>query len=257
MQYSGIALGYSFNRTGAELTMTAKDPVFLKCAPQADGSAIMDADNPIVQALPSTEDGKIYIYLGIAESATAITLYYWHPIYYYKDGAIRVWTNANEIVVDSTPTQGSTNPVTSGGVYATLADKADDSDVVHVTGDETIEGDKKFFDDVIVSNQAQGTDGEATIELQASSSSIAAHKYYSAETAEDFSWINWSGTYSPFPPGPGAEPVTHTKTLQQALNERNNPTIDSTPTSGSTNPVSSGGVKTYVDDSINNIQNPD
>jgi len=93
LQYSGIVLGYSFNRTGSALTMTAKDPVFLKCAPQADGSAIMDADTPIVQALPSTEDGNIYIYLGIAESATAITLYYWHPIYWYKDGAIRQWTN--------------------------------------------------------------------------------------------------------------------------------------------------------------------
>ena len=122
LQYSGIALGYSFNRTGAALTMTAKDPVFLKCAPQTDGSAIMDADTPIVQALPSTEDGKIYIYLGIAESATAITLYYWHPIYWYKDGAIRQWTNAKEIVVDSVPTQGSTNPVSSGGVYAVLGD---------------------------------------------------------------------------------------------------------------------------------------
>lgn len=122
LQYSGITLGYSFNRTGSALTMTAKDPVFLKCAPQADGSAIMDADTPIVQALPSTEDGNIYIYLGIAESATAITLYYWHPIYWYKDGAIRQWTNAKEIVVDSVPTQGSTNPVSSGGVYAVLGD---------------------------------------------------------------------------------------------------------------------------------------
>lgn len=123
LQYSGIVLGYSFNRTGSALTMTAKDPVFLKCAPQADGSAIMDADTPIVQALPSTEDGNIYIYLGIAESATAITLYYWHPIYWYKDGAIRQWTNAKEIVVDSVPTQGSTNPVSSGGVYTALQGK--------------------------------------------------------------------------------------------------------------------------------------
>ena len=75
-QYSAIALGYSFNRTGAALTMTARYPVYLKCAPQSDGSAIMDADTPIVQALPSTEDGKIYIFLGYAESATNITLYY-------------------------------------------------------------------------------------------------------------------------------------------------------------------------------------
>lgn len=94
MQYSAIPLGYAFNRTGAALTMTARYPVYLKCAPQSDGSAIMDADTPIVQALPSTEDGKIYIFLGYAESATNITLYYWHPVYYFKDGAIRQWTNA-------------------------------------------------------------------------------------------------------------------------------------------------------------------
>ena len=125
LQYSGIVLGYSFNRTGSALTMTAKDPVFLKCAPQADGSAIMDADTPIVQALPSTEDGKIYIYLGIAESATAITLYYWHPIYWYKDGAIRQWTNASESgggggTIDNEVTKDSANAVKSSGIYNAL-----------------------------------------------------------------------------------------------------------------------------------------
>jgi len=83
MQYNGITLGYSFNRTGEALEMTARDPVYLKCAPQSDGSAIIDADNPIVQALPTTADGKIYIFLGFAESATNITLYYWHPVYYH------------------------------------------------------------------------------------------------------------------------------------------------------------------------------
>lgn len=110
LQYSGIALGYSFNRVGAALTMTAKDPVYIKCAPQTDGSAIIDADTPFVQALPSTEDGKIYIYLGLAESATAITMYYWHPIYYYKDGAIRLWTNASATSADE---EVASNKVTS------------------------------------------------------------------------------------------------------------------------------------------------
>lgn len=76
MQYSGIYLGYSFNRTGTALTLTAKDPVYIKCAPQTDGSAIIDANTPFVQSLPSTEDGKIYIFLGYADSATTITLYY-------------------------------------------------------------------------------------------------------------------------------------------------------------------------------------
>lgn len=87
-----FSLGYSFNRTGAALTMTSKAPVYLKCAPQADGSAIMDADTPIVQTLPTTADGKIYIYLGVAYSATNIELFINHPVYHYYNGAIRLWT---------------------------------------------------------------------------------------------------------------------------------------------------------------------
>lgn len=93
-QYNDISLGYSFNRTGHALTMTASKPVYLKCAPQADGSAIIDSNDPFVQALPTAEDGKIYIFLGIAASATAFMLTMNHPVYFYKAGAIRLWTNA-------------------------------------------------------------------------------------------------------------------------------------------------------------------
>lgn len=89
-----LTLGYSFNRTGAALTLSYPKPVYVKCAPQSDGSAIMDADTPIVQDLPNTEDGKIYIFLGYAYSATAIELRANHPVYHFKDGAIRLWTNA-------------------------------------------------------------------------------------------------------------------------------------------------------------------
>lgn len=92
-QYT-LTLGYSFNRTGAELALTTKTPVYIKCAPQSDGSAIIDADTPYVQALPSTADGKIYIYLGVAYDATHIELVPYHPVYYFKDGAIRLWANA-------------------------------------------------------------------------------------------------------------------------------------------------------------------
>ena len=91
-QYT-LTLGYSFNRTGAALVLTTKKPVYVKCAPQSDGSAIIDADTPYVQDLPSTADGKIYIWLGIAYSTTQIELTINHPIFYYKDGAIRLWTN--------------------------------------------------------------------------------------------------------------------------------------------------------------------
>ena len=91
-QYT-FSLGYSFNMNGAALTLTIKTPVYIKCTPQSDGSAIIDSTTPYVQSLPSSEDGKIYIFLGVAYSATNVELVQCHPIYYYKDGAIRLWTN--------------------------------------------------------------------------------------------------------------------------------------------------------------------
>ena len=89
-----LTLGYSFNTTGAALTLTAREPVYVRCIPQADGSAVIHDSIPFTQTLPSTEDGSIYILLGIAYSATDIELLMNHPIYYYKEGAIRLWTNA-------------------------------------------------------------------------------------------------------------------------------------------------------------------
>lgn len=87
-----LTLGYSFNRTGAALALTTKKPVYVKCAPQSDGSAIIDADTPYVQDLPSTADGKIYIWLGIAYSATQIELTVKHPVFYHDGTGIRIWT---------------------------------------------------------------------------------------------------------------------------------------------------------------------
>ena len=87
-----IVLGYSFNNTGAALTLTSWAPVYLKCAPQADGSAIIDATTPYVQSLPSTADGKVYIFLGIAYDATHIELFVEHPVYYHDGNGIKAWT---------------------------------------------------------------------------------------------------------------------------------------------------------------------
>lgn len=91
-QQYGFALGYSFNRTGAALVLDFPKPVYLKCSPQSDGSAIIDSTTPYVQALPSTEDGNIYIYLGIAYSAVNIELRIEHPVYQYKNGKICLYT---------------------------------------------------------------------------------------------------------------------------------------------------------------------
>lgn len=93
-QCNGITIGYSFNNTGAAATMTQWQPIYLKCAPQSDGTAIIDSTTPYVQSLPTTEDGKIYIFLGIAESETTFCLMLEHPVYWYKNGCVRQWTNA-------------------------------------------------------------------------------------------------------------------------------------------------------------------
>ena len=93
-QYSGISIGYSFNNTGAAATMTTMAPIYIKCAPQTDGSAIIDSTTPYVQALPSTNDGKIYIFLGIAITATTFELMLNHPVYYHDGTALRLWTGA-------------------------------------------------------------------------------------------------------------------------------------------------------------------
>lgn len=91
-QYT-FTLGYSFQKS-PNYVLTEWEPVYLKCAPQSNGSAIIDDTTPFVQDLPTTEDGKIYIWLGVAYSTTAMELTLNHPVYYYKDGAIREWTNA-------------------------------------------------------------------------------------------------------------------------------------------------------------------
>lgn len=90
LQYS-FALGYSFNRTGKALALTLWKPVYIKATPYADGSAIIDADEPYVQDLPTAEDGKIYIHLGIAHTAGSVELSLNHPVYYYHNGAVLPW----------------------------------------------------------------------------------------------------------------------------------------------------------------------
>ena len=87
-----LSLGYSFNWTGVALVLTSWKPVYLKCSPQADGSAIIDSTEPYTQAKPTTNDGYIYIHLGVAYSATSIELDLEHPVYYHDGTIVRLWT---------------------------------------------------------------------------------------------------------------------------------------------------------------------
>lgn len=88
-QYSSVDMRYSFN---CGKTLTAGKDVFLVCAPQSNGKVKLHS-NPLSQSLPTTEDGLVYIKLGRAYSTYQISLNQNKPVYYYKAGAIRIWTN--------------------------------------------------------------------------------------------------------------------------------------------------------------------
>lgn len=92
-QQYGFTIGYSFQQS-PNYVLTEWKPVYLVCAPQSDGSAIIDSTTPFTQDLPTTEDGKIYIWLGIAYSTTAMELTLEHPVYWYKNGRVRLYTDA-------------------------------------------------------------------------------------------------------------------------------------------------------------------
>ena len=123
-QYT-LTIGYSYVKS-----LTAWDPVYLKCEPKTTGGAVM---KDIVQVLPSTADGFIYIYLGIAYSATAIELRFYHPVYYHDGTGIRAWTGYTETdpIFTASPAHGITaNDITNwnnksdfSGSYNDLTDK--------------------------------------------------------------------------------------------------------------------------------------
>lgn len=95
-QYT-VDIRYSFNVS----SITNNKDVYIKCSPQSDGKVKLATSGTIVQELPTTDDGFVYIHLGHAYSTTAIVLALQHPIYYFKDGAIRLWTNAASSGSDS------------------------------------------------------------------------------------------------------------------------------------------------------------
>lgn len=107
-QQYNLTIGYSYVKT-----LTQYDPVYLKCTPQTDGSAVM---NDIVQALPTSDDGYIYIFLGIASSTTGLELRMEHPVYWHDGDGIRIWEGARPsggggITVDTAMSDTSENAV--------------------------------------------------------------------------------------------------------------------------------------------------
>ena len=108
--YSLVDLRYSFN-TGS--TLTANKDVYLVVQMQSDGTAKLRNPGatgtnasaqatganagPISQILPTSEDGFVYIKLGHAYDTYRTSLTWDHPMYWYKNNAVRPYTTGRGI----------------------------------------------------------------------------------------------------------------------------------------------------------------
>ena len=121
---TSISLAYSFNTT---TTLTPNKNVYMVVVPQTNNKAKLHS-SPISQELPTTDDGLVYVLLGVAYSTSQIALEFRHPLYHFKNGKIRKYTGANDAAymdVESalTPSSSaSTNLVTAKAVLEVIKD---------------------------------------------------------------------------------------------------------------------------------------
>lgn len=72
--------------------LVANKPVFIVFLEADEGNDTHKLATPYwSQDLPSSDDGKIYVQVGIAEDWYRCDLWYYNPAYIYKDGAVRKW----------------------------------------------------------------------------------------------------------------------------------------------------------------------
>lgn len=121
---TSINLAYSFNTT---TTLTPNKNVYMVVVPQTNNKAKLHS-SPISQELPTTDDGLVYVLLGVAYSTSQIALEFRHPLYHFKNGKIREYTGVNDSAymdVDSelTPSSStSNNLITAKAVYDAISD---------------------------------------------------------------------------------------------------------------------------------------
>ena len=140
-----LTVGYSY-----VLSLTAQNPVYLRCNPQSNGSAVMEV---LTQTLPTSKDGKIYIHLGTAYSATAMELEAEHPVYWHDGTGIRLWTGAEGV----TSINGSTGAIT--GLATTSQVGAKQDTLVSGTNIKTVNGESLLGSGNIVAGGTTYTAG--------------------------------------------------------------------------------------------------
>lgn len=84
ISHMSMPLAYTFNMSDKVNPLTVAQNVYMKVSPQANGKVRIASAHPLVQTLPSTNDGYWYIFLGRAYDSTHIALYDKHPVYYHN-----------------------------------------------------------------------------------------------------------------------------------------------------------------------------
>jgi hypothetical protein len=92
-EYSSGRIHYTFNQSSG---FVAYRSVYLKGTINSNGHFVLDnttLTSWLTQTLPTTDDGFVYVYLGITNNTTtAFRLEVTHPIYEFKDGKLRQYT---------------------------------------------------------------------------------------------------------------------------------------------------------------------
>lgn len=100
---------YSFNLANSTGNgFTGYQPVYI-VGTITDGLFYLDTNKWWTQTLPTEEDGKIYIYIGDAYDWYRLTFTEDKPMYYYKNGAIHIYTD----YADMAAKDGEGNTVSS------------------------------------------------------------------------------------------------------------------------------------------------
>ena len=84
-----VDLRYSLNISASVNALTAAKDVYMKVIPLSNGKVKLAAAFPLVQELPDTNDGYLYIFLGRAYSTYQMSLYPHHPVYYHDGTSVR------------------------------------------------------------------------------------------------------------------------------------------------------------------------
>ncbi len=118
--YSSVSMGTNFRyNQNVQSGWTAHKPIYLKGTINNDGLFVLagagtTSGDYLTQNLPTTEDGYIYIMLGMMYTATtSFRLNIEHPIFEFKNGKLRMYTNQD--LSDFIPYTGATKPINLSG----------------------------------------------------------------------------------------------------------------------------------------------